>query len=638
MNGYAQQAAMSVCEKYNIERGVGAMLKNTIATPEEDFYDVKTAHINLEVSNTNVALSGSVNTTVEVITDNMSVYAFELVPELTIDTLLINGVERIFTRDSDVVKANLPIPFSKGDILNIYIAYHGTPKAGNVQFFQSGINNATNDITGGPVTFTLSEPYMSKFWWPCKQSLQDKIDTTRVWITVADTLMAGSNGLLQNVTQLPGNRNRYEWQSNYPVAYYLISLSVGNYLDYTFDMFFDDGTQMPVQNFIYNDSVFYSQQKRNIDTTALMLQLYSSQFGKYPFWQEKYGHCLAPLFGGMEHQTMTTQRNFGRPLTAHELAHQWFGDNVTCATWSDIWLNEGFASYSEYLFAEKFWQPDIAAAYLQAKHDRILNDTIKTGSVYVPRKDTVNVYRIFDGRLSYNKAASVIHTLRFLINEDDLFFSILKEYQKRFAFANATTEDFQLLVEELSGLDLDTYFKQWIYGEGYPVYKVKWNQLVNEVIVSVEQTTTVPASVSFYYTPVNIGLQTANGWQVFRVDNNQPVQTFRFTVNEHIDSLAFDYGNYILNEQEVVKDYSLGAGSIGEISASPNPTSDIWTVRGLSQGQRLILYDMSGKVLLQQEVNTNGADIPASKLARGIYFLQVYSGSENLKSLKLLKL
>lgn len=638
LSAYTQESNMSVCEKYNIDKQTKAMAKTTIATPEEDFYDVKKVHFDLSLSNLDVSLTGSVTNTIQTTIDNFDTYAFELNPDLIIDSIIINGSNTPFFRSEEVIKATLLNSVANNTRLICKIYYHGTPEAGNVQFFQSGINNAANDVTGGPVTFTLSEPYMSKDWWPCKQSLKDKIDTTIIWLTVPDSLMAGSNGVLQNVTKLPGGLSRYEWQSNYPVTYYLISLSIGNYMDYSFTMLFDDGTSMPVQNFIYNDSAYYYKEKRNIDSTAVMLQLFSSQFGKYPFWEEKYGHCLAPLFGGMEHQTMTTQRNFGRPLTAHELAHQWFGDKVTCATWSDIWLNEGFASYAEYLFAEKFWDENASVAYLQSKHDRVTRDTVKTGSVYVPPPDTVNVYRIFDGRLSYNKAASVLHTLRFIINDDDVFFSLLREYLKRFAFSNATTQEFKLLAEEISGMDLDTFFTEWIYGEGYPLFEVRWNQSGDEVVVAAEQTTVVPSSVPLYHIPVNIGVHTQTGWQVFRVDMNNASKVYRLNVSEQVDSLVFDYGNYILNEQQVIKDFSLGGYTVDEITVSPNPAVDMWTIRGLLSGQKLIMTDMQGKVLFKQDVTTNGADISAGGYARGIYFLQVFSDDERLKSLKLLKL
>ena len=200
--------------------------------------------------------------------------------------------------------------------------------------------------------------------------------------------------------------------------------------------------------------------KQSIDSTADMLQYFSAIFGIYPFMKEEYGHCIVPLPGGMEYQTMTSCGEVGSMLVSHELTHQWFGDHVTCSTCKDVWLNECFASYGEYLFLEHF-RPKDAAAHMQQFHDAVLNKAEKHGAVYVD--DTTSDGRIFDGRLSYAKAAAVTHSLRFVIDNDSLFFAMLRAYQQQFAFGDAATEQFKNLAANFVHQNLDTFFDQWIY-------------------------------------------------------------------------------------------------------------------------------------------------------------------------------
>ncbi len=174
---------------------------------------------------------------------------------------------------------------------------------------------------------------------------------------------------------------------------------------------------MLVQHFIYDTASLYPVIKSAIDSTPGMVDYFSTLYGRYPFWKEKYGHCTAPLGGGMEHQTMTTLGAFTTPLIAHELGHQWWGDCVTYGSWRDIWMSEGWASYTEQLYIEHFRSVAAAQAYRTTVFNRVSGSP--GGSVYVD--DTTNVYRVFDSRLTYDKGAAVAHMLRYIAPGDAAF-------------------------------------------------------------------------------------------------------------------------------------------------------------------------------------------------------------------------
>jgi aminopeptidase N len=522
------------------------------------------------------------------------------------------------------------------------VFYHGTPVSGTT-FSALGINSVNSPSWGTRVTFTLSESYKAKDWWPTKQSLKDKIDSADIWITVPDSLKAGSNGLLAAVTPIDATHNRYEWKERYPIDYYLISAAVAPYVDYSFYMHFTGSTDsMLVQNYVYNNPGTLPAFHSVIDSTSLMVDYLSTLYGRYPFWQEKYGHCMAPLSGGMEHETMTTLGFFEGTLVAHELGHQWFGDNATCATWADIFMNEGFAAYTENLFIDHFRSHTQA---VQDMRDRQTNvKSMPGGTVYVD--DTTNENRIFDSRLSYDKGACLLHMLRTIINNDSTYFQVYKTYQQNNHGSTGTDADFAETAKtvagsNVNGIALDTFFTQWIYKEGYPNYTLNWNQGGSDVYVRIDQTTSVPASVAYFTLPVDIKLHSATGDTVVRVVNNQMSQLYHFTWSKPILSIAVDPSYWLVYHLVSINhDVTLNTGiySNSAIVVYPNPATTGWTAAHLAANSRLSLTDVSGRTIWQAENNAQETmTIPAGNLATGLYFLSVHASDGEVRTYKLIK-
>ncbi len=615
--------------KSHIE-GMKTAGKTTVASSEEEKYDMKYVKLDLEMTNTTTTLGGSVITTAQVVAPSMSAYVFEMKSPLVLDSVHIDGVLHTATSTGDLYTVPFGTAMTSGTMFTAQVFYHGTPVSGTSASIY-GISSLVSPSWGKRATFTLSQPYSAKDWWPCKQSLQDKIDSADIWITVADSLKAGSNGLLAAITPMGGSRNRYEWRSRYPIDYYLISASVANYTDYSFYMHFTGSPDsMLVQNYIYNTPGVLTAFKSVIDSTAQQVDYFSQLFGRYPFWREKYGHSMAPLSGGMEHQTMTTLGFFQSWLVAHELGHQWFGDNVTCATWADITMNEGFASYCEYLYLDHFRTHAAATADMVDRQDNVMNEL--GGAVYVD--DTTTEDRVFSSRLSYDKGACAIHTLRQVIGNDTYFFDLLRGWQTSKQYSTGTIAEFRDLTKTMLGatvndISIDTFFKQWFYGEGFPAYKVKWNKSGSDVIVSVSQATTVPSSVPLFKVPLELKFKSATGDTVVKFLNDQPTHLLHFTWSKAMNGIEIDPNNWLTDSvTDAYHDFTLGVPGyeLDAVSIFPNPGTTQWTVAALPADCELTLTDITGKELWQATANgRNTMNVPAQSLAPGMYLLRISS-------------
>jgi hypothetical protein len=318
----------------------------------------------------------------------------------------------------------------------------------------------------------------------------------------------------------------------------------------------------------------------------------------------------------MEHQTMTTLGIIEFSIVAHELGHQWFGDHVTCATWKDIWLNEGFASYTEYLAAAAL-QPGTEASVMQTVHNIVMQSP--GGSVWF--EDTTDVGRIFDSRLTYNKGSAFIHTLRYEINNDSLFFAVLKQYQTQFGFGTANTVQFKAVLEQITGRDFTQVFEQWFYGQGYPSYAVRWNQ-VNDTLYIASNQTTSSTVTPLFFTPLDILVKRPQSTDtLIRVNMNKLNMAMQFPVSGVVTNLTIDPNNWILNTATVTKDATINGlhemGGTNEVYYYPNPTANRLTVYSLTKPiTSVTVYDLTGKVLF----TSAGPTIEVGELANGLYF------------------
>jgi aminopeptidase N len=581
-------------------------------------YDARFWHLDLEVSHLSLNLKGYARTQLTVTATSLDTLAFELHSALTVDSVRVGGVRRSFLRRGHTIRIPLNPQPPQGTLVEAEVFYRGTPPSTGA----TGIFNRASPTWGNQVTWTLTQPFYAHTWWPCKQILTDKADSVWVFLTVPAGTKAGANGLLEGVDTLPDGRLRYRWKSRYPIAYYLVAFAVAEYIDYSFYAPIP-GLSQPVlvQNYIYNNPRTLPQFQAQIDTTAALLREFSKLFGPYPFHEEKYGHMMAPFSGGMEHQTMTTQGFFTFTLTAHELAHQWFGDYVTCASWQDIWLNEGFASYSEYLALQKLGTASAARNWLVSTHDNIISSPC--GSVWVP--DTLNDSRIFDSRLSYDKGAYLLHMLRYRVRNDSLFFAALRAYLQNQAYGVALAGNFRQTFENATGLSLGTFFQQYYYGQGHPRFAVRWNNAGPDLWVEITQQASCPSRTPFFETPIPIYLQrTSAPDTTIHLFLTQSPQTFYIPNAGTIISLRLDPDYWLIREiLSITQDVSLGLpeAATPALRLFPNP---------LPQGQTLYLEapaamqvsftDASGRLIYQTALQP-GINPLTPPLSPGFYLV-----------------
>ncbi|OJV27536.1 MAG: hypothetical protein BGO32_02865 [Bacteroidetes bacterium 37-13] len=640
LNSFSQNTA-HFCS--GVKQMVNATAQNKLLSASQQIqaskYNIHYYFLNLNMTNNSTALSGTVeiHATASV---NLDTAILELYQSLNVSSVLVDGASTSFVHSGNILY--IPVNKLQSENFILSIDYAGTPPTSqNNPFGGGGMSNASSPSWGNTVTWSLSEPFMAYEWFPCKQDLKDKADSCAVWITVPLNCKAGSNGLLQQVVDLGNGKHRFEWKHKHPIAYYLISVAVAKYVEYNVYAHPVFSDSVLIQNYIYDNPQTLPYVKKDVDETADFLELFANLFGPYPFGNEKYGHCMAPISGGMEHQTMTTQGFFMNTLTAHELAHQWFGDHVTCSSWSNIWVSEGFASYAEDLMLEYLYPADRAPNMLN-RHNNVMDSL--GGSVWV--KDSLNDESIFDSRLVYDKGAAIVHTLRFLMNDDAKFLSALKQIQFQYADSNASAMDLIQVFENVSGKSFTDFAEQWYYGEGYPTYGVRWNKDNANFYIEVNATVSKPSVTSVFTNDLELLFSRSTGTDTvmrFSIDGAQTQIAFPNT-NNFTGVKKIDPRNWIINkEKPIVKDSTftvttaIKTPTLNDFEVYPNPTSGIVNLKMNTSGDyHFALLDMKGKVV-QQGSFTSDTNFDISQFTQGMYLLQVTNSLSGNRSIKLIK-
>ncbi|MGE0561142.1 MAG: M1 family aminopeptidase [Flavobacteriales bacterium] len=614
--GYAQDLfeidKISISESKHHNKLFDTTNKGVVETSDYNLYYHRLVwEVNPEV----LYIKGEITSYFSPKVSNFNQMYFDLATTLSVDSVKYHDTLITFTQlPNNSLRINLPDVLSQNLLDSITVYYQGIPQnSGLGSFTQSSHLNDS-------VIWTLSEPFGAYEWWPCKENLYDKIDSIDVIVTTPKKYRVGSQGILISETE-NGAYKTYYWKHRYPIATYLISLAITNYSVFTLNANLTSGT-LPIVNYVYpEDSASYYPQ---VSAITPIIELFDSLFGAYPFMSEKYGHAQFGWGGGMEHQTMSSMGGFSEHLMSHELGHQWFGDKVTCASWSDIWLNEGFATYCTGMFYKH-----LAPSWWYAwKVDMINSATsLPDGSVYNP--DTMSVSRIFSSRLSYKKAAFLVRMLEWKIGSS-LFYQAINNYLNdvTLAYNFATTENLKYHLETLSGIDLTEFFNDWYYGEGYPSYEITWNQNGNDFLLNASQTQS-HSSVSFFEMPIPIYIK-GQGFDTMVVfDHTFSGQNFITSIPFAIDSVFFDPDLWILSKNnsltfDTTTSVKLNTEEL-DITIFPNPTNGKVTISTDIPYHNIKIYNILGEQIfvLKTKNTTLKYELDISGFKKGIYIIEI---------------
>lgn len=505
-------------------------------------YDVKYHRFNFRINpDTSIGkyIKGFVTTHFETKSANFSLLKFDFASSLTVDSVVYHNVElkaagRV-VEDVDTLKITLPSALAYNTLDSVRIYYKGVPPTQSGGFGYVLSTHGTAPVRN--YVYVLAEPYYARDWFPCKLDMYDKIDAIDMYVSVPAGYKAAGNGLLMSTTTV-GSNLVYHWKHQYPIAAYLITTAVANYEEYNNGPANINGTNTPMFHYIFPEHNTATA-KANMDKTKVFLQTLSSNslFGDYPFKNEKYGN-FEMGYSGMENQTFTgmVYSKFDDvddwTTNAHETAHQWFGNKVTCGSWAHIWVNEGFARYAELIAAE--FSSISLTPNLATRRTAIKTTARGTTTETTYRPDTSSVSTIFSSHV-YERGAMILGMLRLRMG-DVKFFQGLRSYlnDPALAYKAALTSDLQGHMETAFGSSLNEFFTDWIYGRGVPTYTTGWARVGSRMHLQLTQTRSAGSTVSHFEMPVQVrvrGATLAQDVTVTIYDQNGSLSTIGYTGN-----------------------------------------------------------------------------------------------------------
>ena len=517
-----------------------AAAEATIAAAQDDV-DVLHYLLDLEFVPSTRRVTGSVTVTGKSLVNGFQHLVLDLATNMTVTQVRRGSTILTFTRPTGLLDITLDQPFDADQTFDVQVFYNGAP---NATGFGSISWRKTSGGTLGTMVSTLSEPDGARSWWPCKDRPDDKA-TVEEWWTVPNTWTATGNGLLVATVPKTGSKTQFQWKMHDPMTTYLVSVAATVYSKFSQSYTTLTGGTMTIDHYVYPEHLANAQ--ASFTPLPAMIAFYAQRFGEYPFVEDKYGMSEFPWGGAMEHSTNTS---YGTALVngghnydfiiAHELSHQWWGDAVSPQTWADVWLNEGFATYSEALWAENLGGPAGYRNYMNSFWSPSFSD-----SVYNPS----NLF----GSTVYDKGGWVQHMLRHIVG-DGAFFNALRDWYANHTDGTGNTALYQATQEARYGATLYFFFQEWVYGTGEPSYEYGWTTAdlgngTHRNYVRIRQTQFPEGPFTM---PVDLTLVTANGNQVRTVVNDQLDQDFTLDTTSPLVGLLFDDQDWILAASKTV--------------------------------------------------------------------------------------
>ncbi len=575
---------------------------------------------------------------------------------LVCDSVKLNDTILDFSTSYTHLMVYFDEPIPQGDSIYLDIFYHrlsGTSNRGFYWYEGTGGSRLHN------VAYTLTQPENSRRWFPCWDHPWDKAEQgCQVNITVPDSFTACANGLLDSVSDNTDGTHTFWWSHRYPIPTYLINFGASIFSQWSQWFHYSPSDSMPVIHFVWPEDSIASV--GSLQNMVDMIEFYSdsTRFGMYPFVEEKYGHVVVYPFGagGMEHQTMTTiHRNWVTQGSewgvAHELAHMWFGDYLTCFIWAEIWLNEGSASYLDPLWHYHFYGRSTFLDRMESYRQAFFSaDQRDRHPIYDP-----GMSRLFEWGHTYCKAAWVNHMTRYVeadtnFHEPGIWFEAERVYLDSFAYGVATTEDRERIHEQVTGMELGWFYDEWVYMAGFPFYTVNWYGRETadgwEIVLDLSQDNGSQAPETFHM-PGEILVSTTAGDTLLHYDVTENPQRNVFLLSAEPTGIEFNPGKWILEKHNITSgienaiDPRVGISKLTLHPIAPNPAAgNAWVRFSLPRAQKvnLAVYDAAGRQAAtlwsgaatagHHTVIWNRKDSDGHELAAGIYLIRLKTDQE----------
>jgi aminopeptidase N len=496
--------------------------------------DVLHYDISVELTDTSDSITGTTKILVRMRSEHVSGMWLDFA-DMNVDKLLVHGSEVPFLHRDGRLSFDFDRAYSRNEIAVIEVQYHGKPE-------NRGMMIGKNQY-GRRAVFTDNWPDLAHYWFPSIDHPSDKA-TVDVTVTAPDKYEIVSNGRLVKTLSLLDGRKLTQWTESKAIPTYCVAIGAAEF----FIARHRDMTRLPLDWYSYPQDSEIAAQK--FSRTALVLQFFETLIGPYPY--EKLAQVESTIsMGGMENASAifyseSSFKDKSEYPMPHEIAHQWFGDSITEADWDHLWLSEGFATYFEALFYEHLQGPE-SLKQIMAGYAKRLDAYAPARSATVIDPDQTDLMKKLNP-LNYEKGAWILHMLRGMLGDKD-FFEGIRRYYGLYAGGNALSEDFQKVMESVSGASLSAFFRQWLCQPGWPEYHIIWHW--DEAAGEVEFTVRQMQATGLFDMPLDIAFSVKNRWEVYRFRVSDAVQKFRIPLRQRPVSLAIDPDGWVLKSSSV---------------------------------------------------------------------------------------
>ncbi len=496
-------------------------------------YDVLYYDLNLKIDPSIKFINGYVDVTIKSVVDSLVVVELDLIESYTLEEIQASGRMLSFKHVNNKIIISLEDVLGSGEKETFRVFYHGKPPVAKRPPWDGGFNWSA-DSRGAPWVGVSCQGEGAKIWWPCKDHPSDEPDSVAVNITIPDTLVCASNGLLMGVTDAEKGWRTWHWKTRYPINNYSVTVNIADYIV----------KKRPYKGKM--EILFYVLETDTSGAGDLlaqaedMLTFYATYFGEYPFINEKFGLAQTDYYG-MEHQTINSYGNHYRKtklgydfLMLHEMGHEWWGNYLTADDWADFWIHEGFDVYAEGMFIETNYGRDEYLRFFRKARSRIENK-----KPLVPRRNatTSEAYGID----IYYKGAYVVHMLRYLMGKEALY-ALLRDFvqsPKERPQNHVVTDDFITLVSQRTGENLGWFFRRYLFQAELPVLRSTIKRKAKGTELKIRWET------DDFYLPVEVLIRTGEKEWRERIPVTPEIKTFRYPPNSTVE---IDPDGWILYE------------------------------------------------------------------------------------------